>query len=936
MQDRKPNTLIIALVTAGIYALLAGVWIVFWNAYLANLPLLANLAVGGKLYSLREWLFIGITTLGIFLILALILPRLPLPLLASEQDEGEEKPGFPMTRLIVIVFAVLAVAVSVSAFMNYVAFSEKLIDSEKREVTAITTLKSNQIARWIAEQKRDIEGVTSNPFVARELHAWVVTGGKFGPPPERSVERLSILRRLHGYHAISLLDSQGNELVSEQKMDEAQPASPFGRQVAAAALKSGALVAASYPQPDEGQAEIGIAVPVSWQPKEGQPQTFAVIYAELDPKLRLLPLLSSWPVPSDTAEVLLVQSDGTDLVYIKGALTRKTAAKTLPSQVEAILAHLGQGRDFSDNEVSDDHGQRFMVSAQPVPGTPWIVVGTEADSEVLAPLHTLALWSGLAVGMALLISTMLSILAWRYQNALYVIGRQRVRIERDMLVQHYDYLTKFANDLILVEDEHGMIIEANERVLTESGYSREEALRMNVRDFLSPDAVTQFEQDAEKLGPEGVIFETSCRKKDGPDFPVEISARTIETEGKLYLQCIIRDITERRQAERVAQRINRALRTLSACNGMLVRAPDESGLLGGMCRAIVEIGGYRLAWIGIAENDPARTVRPVAHAGYDDGYMERASVSWADNEQGRGPAGSAIRTQMLHVVQDVNADPAYSPWRANAKHIGYASVLALPLDLGENTRGVLCIYATEANAFNDEEIMLLKEVAEDTGFGIRTLHIRSAHEQSSRKLLDSMEHTISAIAATIGMRDAYTGSHQIRVAELCGAIARELGIADHEIHGIVLAAEIHDLGKIMIPAEILSKPAQLNTLERQLVQTHSQAGYDILKNIDFPWPIAQMILQHHERLDGSGYPGGLKDGDILMGARIIAVADTMEAISSHRPYRPALGIDAALAEIGKDRGSLFDPAVVDACLKLFGEKRFVFSNGSPVIFPSKT
>jgi PAS domain S-box-containing protein len=175
---------------------------------------------------------------------------------------------------------------------------------------------------------------------------------------------------------------------------------------------------------------------------------------------------------------------------------------------------------------------------------------------------------------------------------------------------------------------------------------------------------------------------------------------------------------------------------------------------------------------------------------------------------------------------------------------------------------------------------------------------------------------VGAIAATVEARDPYTAGHQRRVAEIAGALATEMGLDESAIDGIRLAAHIHDIGKIGVPAEILSRPGRLRPAEYELVKGHSRGGYDIVENIAFPWPVAQMILQHHERLDGSGYPDGLRGDEILLGARIIAVADVVDAMATDRPYRAALGIDAALQEIEANRGRLYDPDVVDACLRL--------------------
>ena len=195
-------------------------------------------------------------------------------------------------------------------------------------------------------------------------------------------------------------------------------------------------------------------------------------------------------------------------------------------------------------------------------------------------------------------------------------------------------------------------------------------------------------------------------------------------------------------------------------------------------------------------------------------------------------------------------------------------------------------------------------------------------QHSFENLKKVMNSTVQAITTTIEKRDPYTSGHQQRVADLSRAIAREIGFSENEIEGIYIAAAIHDIGKISLPAEILSKPIQLSDIEISLIQAHSQTGYDILKGIEFPWPIAEIVLQHHERLDGSGYPRGLAGDDILIAARIIGVADVVETMASHRPYRPSMGIDKALEEITQNKGVLYDPLVVDVCLEIFNNKEF--------------
>jgi PAS domain S-box-containing protein len=195
-------------------------------------------------------------------------------------------------------------------------------------------------------------------------------------------------------------------------------------------------------------------------------------------------------------------------------------------------------------------------------------------------------------------------------------------------------------------------------------------------------------------------------------------------------------------------------------------------------------------------------------------------------------------------------------------------------------------------------------------------------KQSFERLRKALGATVQSISLTVEMKDPYTAGHQQRVSDLTRAIATEMGLSADRRDFIRTASSIHDIGKISVPSEILSKPTKLTELEFSLIKTHSQSGHDILKDIDFPWPVADVVLQHHERMNGSGYPQGLKGDDILLEARIMAVADVVEAIASHRPYRPSLGIDFALEEISRNKGILYDADVVDACLKLFQEKSY--------------
>ena len=197
--------------------------------------------------------------------------------------------------------------------------------------------------------------------------------------------------------------------------------------------------------------------------------------------------------------------------------------------------------------------------------------------------------------------------------------------------------------------------------------------------------------------------------------------------------------------------------------------------------------------------------------------------------------------------------------------------------------------------------------------------------ESWKRISEAMEGTVRAMASLIEIKDPYTAGHQKRVANLAFVIAKEMKISENRIEGLHIAGNLHDIGKIYLPSEFLSKPGKLSRAEFDIIKTHPIIAYDILKSVKFPWKIDEIVLQHHERLNGSGYPYKLRGRKIILEARILAVADTVEAMSSHRPYRPALGIKEALEEITLNRGRLYDPKVVDACIKVFKQKKFKFT-----------
>jgi PAS domain S-box-containing protein len=377
-----------------------------------------------------------------------------------------------------------------------------------------------------------------------------------------------------------------------------------------------------------------------------------------------------------------------------------------------------------------------------------------------------------------------------------------------------------------------------------------------------------------------------------------------------------RDVTAHRHLEE-------ARAAMKGANVALVHAVSEDDLLERICRVIVDQTRYHFAWVGISDPDLPLGARVTAF-GDPPTYFD-ALEHLAGKGTYRGPLLMALETHELQVVHDIAALPETMPWRQLALDYGYRSALALPLLFDEREHGVLAVYSEDPNVFTTEVVDVLTELASDLAFGVGALRARAERSAYRARFEASLEAVVRAVAATVELRDPYTAGHQRQVAELAAAIATDLGLGPQLTAGIRVAASIHDIGKLAVPADILSRPGRLSETEFAIIKAHTQAGHDVVVGVDFPWPVAEMILQHHERLDGSGYPSGLHGEEIAIGARIIAVADTVEAMQCHRPYRPALGTETALQTIAAGRATLFDPDVVDACSRVFGEQGFCFT-----------
>lgn len=471
----------------------------------------------------------------------------------------------------------------------------------------------------------------------------------------------------------------------------------------------------------------------------------------------------------------------------------------------------------------------------------------------------------------------------------------------------------------------------NAALAAEIGRPRDEILGARDGDLLPPErAAAETAADRAALAAGGVtVVEEEVPWGEGHRW-YRVTRRPVPgPDGGIEALLVLRDdITAMRDASEALRRRNWALAALNRADRAIVQAEDEQALLQAVCAAITHEDEYPLCWIGWAEDDAAGTVRIVAADGLEQAYVRDLRITWRDGPEGKGPTGMSIRSGRSVVNNHAAASQQFRTWRARAQTFGLGASLSVPLVGRTGTLGSLAVYSRSEEGFGPQEVELFEEFARNLVFGIESRRTRVAYEASAAALAaqeatlrKALTDALAAMAGMLEQRDPYTAGHQKQVARLAVAIGREMGLSPDRLEALNLAAIVHDIGKIEVPVEILTKPARLSRAEFALIKHHPEVGYQLLSRIDFPWPIADIIRQHHEYLDGSGYPRGLKGDEILTEARILTVADIVDSISSDRPYRPALGVEAAIEEIIRLKGIRLDPAVVDACLAVLARTR---------------
>jgi PAS domain S-box-containing protein len=782
--------------------------------------------------------------------------------------------------------------------------------------TSLADDQAQRVADWLKERQGDAQVLSASPAVRTVLRAY--NAGRHLPQPTSATtaEALAVLDNMaksYSYVGVYVLDHDAQVVMGSSR---SKPVNPLFSELCRAMIRSG------VPRMDlvgdaPSRSFMGFGAPVfaeTGTPGSGQPtkQILGMVLLVTDASQTLFPLVTREVVPTRTGETVLVRREGNEVVFFSPLrhIPVGSPSPRFPISAASIPAQYALEARQTFVDCNDYRGTPVLAATQYIPATGWGMVRKIDRAEALEDFHRQVMLESLAA--CLLILLLGGIL---YFLRRYIVTRVQKREEEKFRV-----LLESAPDAIyIVEPSTLRILGRNRRAAEMDGYSDEDIAHMTVMDLHPPEDGTLLRERLERgleSGAKLPIQTLHLLKMNGQLVPVEESQTLVDAGGERLVLNLVHDIAERIRAEQELRQVNRALRTISECNQVLVRAVEESDLSNQICETLVRVGGYRMAWVGFVEHDEGKSVRPVAQAGFEDGYLQTANITWGETERGRGPTGTAIRTGKPVVVRFIQEDPNLAPWRKDALKRGYVSSAALPIQVDGQALGVLTIYSQEPDVFDSKEVTLLMELADDLAYGIQALRTRGEHQRAEAALRGS-ERKYRQLHES--MMDGFVRvTMDGRITETNAAFCKMLGYTPEELLNFtsndLTPEKWHVVERGVIEGEVLTRG-----YSEVYFKEYQQKGGAII-----PVEVRKYLL-----LDESGNPCGMwgsvrditerkwKEEMLREYEKVVEGTDEMITVVD-REYRHLLANRAFLDKVGLEREEVVGSSVSE----VMGEELF--------------
>lgn len=641
---------------------------------------------------------------------------------ATERIEQERGQYGRLLALVLVLFSV-SLAVVGTLFVENLRVTFRTQQFEQQE--GFARLKAQQVDKWILDRSLDTQTLAQS---LRTLPLDRLAGDR----ESRQYVRLLFGESLAGNadrSSLALFAADGTLVLDVGGAAESDASLRTHVRELQARGERGLSIVDVHPRPGSASAlAMDFVLPI----RSGGDGPVPVLVLTADPGRELFGQIATWPTAGRGSEMLLVRRDGDNLQLLTpSALPGRTPPPPLSVRLPLARAELPGVQAIRKGDGarggSDERGTKVYSASHHVTGAPWQVVAKTDVAEVMRPWREKAIMVAAVIGAAILAAAFMVFVLWRGLRAAYQILRDAQIQERTALSKHFEELVRLARDPVFLIDPDGRFVDCNEAAVTTYGYTAEEFRSLSIRDVRTPEAQADIDRQYQgAAAPAGVLFETVHRRRDGTTFPVEVSSRAIDVDGVRYRQSFVRDVSRRRELEGELQRMSRVQKALRAANSILLRAKSEFALFQGMCDVIVHMGGYRMAFVGVANQDAARSVGFLASAGSDTDFVKSAQLSWGDGPNGEGPTGMALKTGRIQVQQDFARNPRVAHWRKAAVAENFQSGIALPLTVAGTVTGVLTIYSALPDAFDAEEVELLTEFAADLSYGMGVLRGRAA------------------------------------------------------------------------------------------------------------------------------------------------------------------------------------------------------------------